>query len=81
MWISALRGLKVAHNWQHHPSNRFILADFEQVQLNSMQRTQFCRTRNKNQDTYLELKVDNSESQGSLSERISVYHQQKTIFQ
>ncbi|KAM3134536.1 negative regulation of T cell migration [Paramecium bursaria] len=71
-WINSIRSVKM--NFRNQiKSNRSILQDFEYVQSNFSFKTQYLRTRQKYLDIYREESVDNSESLGSLSDRLSNY--------
>ncbi|CAD8192380.1 unnamed protein product [Paramecium octaurelia] len=78
-WMISIKGLKIQNKIKTENNNRMILYQYEQLQNNSASQTQFIRVVLRQMDYYKELKVDNSESAGSLSDRMNQYNKNPLV--
>ncbi|CAD8206714.1 unnamed protein product [Paramecium pentaurelia] len=78
-WMISVKGLKIQNKIKTDNNNRMLLYQYEQFQNNSASQTQFIRVVLRQMDYYKELKVDNSESAGSLSDRMNQYNKSPLI--
>ncbi|CAD8113689.1 unnamed protein product [Paramecium sonneborni] len=78
-WMISIKGLKIQNNIKSENNNRMLLYQYEQFQNNSAAQTQFIRVVQRQMDYYKEQKVDNSESAGSLSDRMNQYNKTPLI--